>query len=108
MAYKLIAYVIFLCHLNHLCSSTVSIDTIFTYSWDMAEHTQVYHLVGQVITSLLLKFRLYSYGLNCVTSKKRYAGIPIPSNFSESYLIWRQGLCRSHQVKKKSVGWDLM
>ena len=87
MASKLIAYVIFLCHLNHLCSSTVSIDTIFTYSWDMAEHTQLYHLVGQVITSLLLKFRLDSYGLNCVTSKKDMLESQSPVTFQTVTLF---------------------
>lgn len=87
MASKLIAYVIFLCHLNHLCSSTVSIDTIFTYSWDMAEHTQLYHLVGQVITSLLLKFRLDSYGLNCVTSQKDMLESQSPVTFQKVTLF---------------------
>lgn len=57
----------------------------------MAAHVgQLYHLVGQVTTNLLLKFRLYSYGLNCVTSKKdmlESTGIGFPVSFQKVTLF---------------------
>lgn len=47
----------------------------------------------------------YCYGLNCV-SPRIYAEVltPRPPNCD---LIWKQGLDKNNQVKRRSVGWAL-
>lgn len=77
MESKFFAHVIFLCVLDPLCLLNLT-DTIFTYYWDAAEHTQLYHLVAQITSSLKVAQVAWVIGLDCVPSQKEIRWSPNP------------------------------